>query len=158
MNRSALFIVPLLLAGCNVQAKHESDNNRDDKVTISGGENGNVSFDLPFAKGQVKLPASAMAHGNFDIDGVKMYPGATIDSFHVEANDGGSVVNIGFKAPASPDKVIGYFADEFRKKGVETSASGGGISGTSKDGDRFVINAQPSGGGTQGSIRIDGKE
>ena len=158
MNRSVLFLVPLILAGCNIQAKHENDNNRDGKVTISGGENGNVSFDLPFAKGQVKLPASAMAHGNFDIDGVKMYPGATINSFHVEANDGSSVVNIGFKAPASPDKVIAYFADEFRKKGVEASASGGSISGASKDGDRFVINVQPTDGGSQGTIRIDGKE
>ena len=155
MNRSALFLIPILLAGCNVQSKHDRDSA---DVKISGGENGNVSFDLPFAKGQVKLPASAMAKGNFDIDGVKMYPGATINSFHVEANDDKSVVNIGFRAPASPDKVIGYFADQFRKKGVDASASGNAISGTSEDGDKFVIKAEPNGDGSVGTVRIDGRE
>jgi len=158
VNRSALILVPLLLAGCNIQAKHDRADANNDNVNISGGEDGNVSFDLPFVKGQVKLPASAMARSDFDIDGVKMYPGATINSFHVEATDGSSQVELGFKAPDAADKVRAYFVDGFREKGVDATASGNGISGTSKDGDKFVIDIAPAGSGSQGTIRINGKE
>lgn len=149
-------ILSILLAGCNVHAKHDNDN--DDNVTISGGEGGNLSFDLPFAKGQIKLPEGAFHGGDFDIDGVKMYPGGTVTGFQVFAADKGSTVNIAFKAPAPPEKVRAYFLDEFKKKGVTASAAGDAVSGKSKDGDTFQIHVRPVGGGSQGTIDIQDKD
>ncbi|MES2120675.1 MAG: hypothetical protein V4513_08885 [Pseudomonadota bacterium] len=147
-------ILSILLAGCNVQAKHDNDNDSDENVTISGGEGGNLSFDLPFAKGQIKLPDGAFKGGDFDIDGVKMYPGGTVTGFNVVAADRGSTVNIAFKAPAPPEKVRAYFVEEFKKKGVTASAAGDAVSGKSKDGDTFKIRVQPVGGGSQGTVDI----
>jgi hypothetical protein len=153
MKIAVIMIAAAAVAACNVQPKHDRDQG-DDKVTINGGENGKLSFDLPFAKGELKLPEGAMHGGDFDIDGVKMYPGANITGFNVFAKDKGSTVNIAFKAPAPPEKVRSYFLDEFKKKGIEANASGDGVSGTSKDGSAFEIHVQPNGGGSQGSVRI----
>ena len=145
----------LVLAGCNVQAKHDNDNDGNETVRISASDaDGNFSFDVPFAKGEVKLPGGAIHGGDIDIDGVKMYPGATVTGLNVNAADKNSVVNIGFKAPAPPQKVREYYIDEFKKRGVEASASGDGVSGKSKDGDQFEIHVQPLGGGSQGSVTI----
>ncbi|MEO7276423.1 MAG: hypothetical protein ABIW33_00165 [Sphingomicrobium sp.] len=156
----AALLVCFALAGCNVQAKHDGDNdgNGNETVNISGGADGKLSFDLPFAKGQLKLPKGAMAHGNFDIDGVKMYPGATVTGFNVNAADKGSVVDIAFKAPAPPEQVRAYFLDQFKKKGVTASASGDAVSGISDDGSPFTIRVQPDGGGSQGMVEIHDKD
>lgn len=151
----ALLAASAALAGCNVHAKHDNDNDGNETVKISGGSDGNVSFDLPFMKGQVKLPEGAMHSGDFDIDGVKMYPGATINGFNVNASNNVSVVNLGFKAPASADKVRAYFVDQFKQKGVEARASGDGVTGKSKDGSPFEIHVSDSGSGSQGTIRIE---
>ena len=160
MKFAAILMLGAALAGCNVQAKHHNDNDRnDDNVTISSEADGNVSFDLPFMKGQVKLPEGAMAHGDVDIDGVKLYPGTKLTSFHVEAREGeNSVVNMEFKAPATPDKVRAYLIEEFGKKGVKAAASGDAITGTSKDGSPFEIHVQPDGAGSQGTIRLEDKD
>lgn len=158
MRFAVVLIAGLAIAGCHVQTKDRHSSDSDDNVTISGADNGSVSFDVPFAKGQVNLPANAMAHGNFDIDGVKLYPGSTMHGFHVEATNGQSQVNMAFTAPASSEKVRDYFVDQFRKNGVEASASGNAITGKSKDGNQFEIGLQPAQNGTEGTIRIDGDD
>ena len=50
-----LALLPLV-AGCNVHTKSPDGDN--DNVSIHSDQGGNVSFDLPFAKGQVKLPST----------------------------------------------------------------------------------------------------
>ncbi len=153
MKIAAMLMLAGSLAACNVQAKHDGDKG-DGNVAINGSEDGKLSFDLPFAKGEIKLPEGAMHSGDFDIDGVKMYPGGSITGFNVFAKDKGADVNIAFKAPAPPEKVRAYFIDQFKQKGVQASASGDAVSGTSKDGSPFEIHVQPNGGGSQGSVKI----
>ena len=144
----------LVLAGCNVQAKHDNDKNETVRISASDAD-GNVSFDLPFAKGEVKLPDGAVIHGSdVDIDGVKLYPGASVTGFNIDAKDKNSVVSIAFKTPAPADKVRAYFLDEFKKKGVTASASGDAVSGTSKDGSPFQIQVTGTGNESQGTIRL----
>src|SRR4051794_18620824 len=154
--RIAAFLILLpLIAGCNVHSKNPAAG--DDKVTINAAENGEVTFNLPFASGQVKLPEGALGHGDFDIDGVKMIPGATITGFNLEAGDKGGTVNFAFKAPGSQETVRAYFADQFRQKGVNASVEGTSVSGKTRDGDPFVIRVEPAGTGSQGSIAIQSK-
>src|SRR6058998_2079542 len=101
MNRLALLILVPLLGGCNVHSK--SPANGDENVAINADEGGNVAFNLPFVKGQVKVPSGFMHNGDFDIDGVKLMPGSQVTGFSVFAKDNGSTVNMAFTAPASPD-------------------------------------------------------
>lgn len=152
MRRSVLLILVPLVAGCNVHSKNPADGG--ENVTINASENGQVTFNLPFASGQVKLPEGTMKNGEFDIDGVKMMPGGTISGFSVFAGDKGATVNLAFKAPASPDDVRAYFLGQFKAKGVAASASGDSVSGKTKDGNPFVIRVQPAAQGSEGSIQI----
>ena len=72
MNRSALLLLVPLLAACNVHSKNPADG--DENVSIHADDSGHVSFNLPIAQGQVKLPEGMMNHGDVDIDGVKLMP------------------------------------------------------------------------------------
>lgn len=152
MRLVALLMFVPLVAGCNVDTKNPADG--DENVSIKADENGQVTYNLPFASGQVKLPEGAMGHGDFDIDGVKMIPGATITGFSLDAGDKGGTVHFAFKAPASPDNVRAYFVDQFKAKGVAASATGNAVSGKTKDGDPFVIDVAPAPQGSTGTITI----
>jgi len=152
MRSFALLILVPLMAGCNVQPKNPA--NGDENVTIAAAENGQVTYNLPFASGQVKLPEGTMSHGDLDIDGVKMIPGATITGFNLDAGDKGGTVHFSFKAPGSADSVRTYFVDQFKAKGVEAAAAGNTVSGKTKDGNPFVIAIDPAAQGSQGTITI----
>ena len=151
----ALLALPLL-AGCNVHSKNPAEG--DENVTIQADETGNIAFNLPFAQGQVKVPSGFMHNGNVDIDGVKLPPGSSVTGFSVFARDKGSLVNMSFTAPGSPDQVRSYFVGEFRKQGVEASLSGDSIAGKSKDGSPFTIAVSPGPNGSQGKIEIQDKD
>jgi len=152
MRSQALLLLVPLVAACNVDTKYPT--NGDENVTINAAGNGQVTFNLPFASGQVKLPEGMMENGEFDIDGVKMIPGGTMSGFNVDAGDKGATVHLAFKAPASPENVRSYFLDQFKAKGVTASASGTAVSGTTKDGDPFVIDVAPAAQGSTGTITI----
>ena len=102
MNRSALFLLVPLLAGCNVHSKHSADG--DENVVINADDSGHIAFNVPFAQGQVKVPGAMMHSGDFDIDGVKLIPGSSVTGFNLNAGDHGSTVNIAFSAPVPPDQ------------------------------------------------------
>lgn len=156
MTRLALL---LLVPAISLAACHVSRNDADaDNVTMKADSSGNVSFNLPFAKGDVKLPAGAIQGSNFDIDGVKMMPGATMHGFNMNAGNHGATVNLAFDAPAAPDQVRAYFLDQFKQKGVEAGQSGNAITGKTHDGDQFTIDVQPAGQGSTGTIAIQSKD
>jgi hypothetical protein len=157
MNRSALLLLVPLLAGCNVHSKNPASDDSDN-VTIQADEGGNVAFNLPFVKGQVKVPSGFMHNGDFDIDGVKLMPGSRVTGFSVFAADKGSTVNMSFTAPASPNDVRSYFVDQFKQKGVEAALAGDSVTGKSKDGDPFTIQVGPAANGSQGKIVIQDKD
>ena len=54
------------LGGCHVSGQDRSADN----MSLNADDSGQVSFNLPFAKGNVKLPQGAFHNGQFDIDGV----------------------------------------------------------------------------------------
>ena len=152
MRSLALLMLVPFVAGCNVDTKNPA--NGDENVTINAAENGQVTFNVPFASGQVKLPEGMMGHGDFDIEGVKMIPGATITGFNLDAGEKGGTVHFAFKAPTPAENVRAYFIEQFKAKGVEAVANGNAVSGKTKDGDPFVINVEPAGQGSQGTITV----
>jgi hypothetical protein len=146
----------MLLGGCNVHSKNPA--NVDGNVTIKADDSGKIAFNLPIVEGQVKVPSSFMHDGNFDIDGVKLMPGSSVTGFSVFARDNGSIVNMAFTAPASPDDVRAYFVDGFKKQGVEAAIAGDSVTGKTKDGNPFTIQIASAESGSKGSIVIQSKD
>lgn len=157
MNRTALLLSLPLLAACNVETRNPAKG--DDKVTINADANGQVAFDLPFAKGKMKLPEGMMHNGDVDIDGVKLMPGSKVTGFSVMAGEGKeSMVNIGYSAPKPPAEVKSYFANEFARKGAQTTVTGDSVSARMKDGDDVSITIGAEGSGSKGMIAIRSKD
>lgn len=157
MNRSAFVLIAVpLLAGCHVHYSNPADS--DENVSINADEGGNISFNLPIAQGQVKVPGGFMHNGNVDIDGVKLPPGSSVTGFNMDAHGQGATVNMSFTATPSPDEVRSYFVDQFKKQGVEAAIAGDSVTGKSKDGSDFTIQVSQAGGGSQGKIVIQSKD
>ena len=156
MKHPLLLMLVASLAGCDVHSKNSAS--VDEPVTINADEGGNVAFNLPFVKGQVKVPSGFMHNGDFDIDGVKLMPGSQVTGFSVFAADKGSTVNMAFTAPAAPDQVRSYFVDEFKKQGVEAALASDSVTGKTKDGSPFTIKVAPVESGSKGTIVIQSKD
>ena len=84
MRYSALLMLLPLLAACDVHSKNPVD--ADDNVTIQADNSGHVAFNLPFAEGQVKVPAGMWHGGDVDLDGVKLMPGSSVTGFRWKDN------------------------------------------------------------------------
>ena len=156
MNRSALLLLVPLLAGCDVNAKNPAG--REENVSIHADDSGHIAFNLPIAEGQVKVPATMMHNGNFDIDGVKLMPGSSVTGFNLDAGHDGATVDMNFTAPASPDQVRSYFMNQFREQGVQVALTGETVTGKSKDGTPFIIHVTPAPNGSNGVIAIQSKD
>ena len=156
MNRFALLLVVPALAGCNVHSKIPGGG--DENVSIHADDSGHIAFNLPIAEGAVKVPATMMHNGNFDIDGVKLMPGSSVTGFNLEAHDDGATVDMSFTAPAPPDQVRSYFVDQFHKQDVKAALAGETVTGKSKDGSPFTIYVSPGPGGSKGVIAIQAKD
>ena len=156
MNRPAVLALLPLLAACNIHSKTPRD--ADDNVSIHADQTGHVSFNLPIAQGQIKLPASFMDHGNLDIDGVHLMPGSSVTGFNLDAAHDQSTIDMSFTAPAAPNEVRSYFVDQFRKQGVQASVAGGSVTGKTSDGSPFTIDVGPAPNGSQGKIVIQSKD
>ena len=153
MTRAAFLLLLPLLAACDIHANRQHRD--DDSVSIRSDASGNVSYDLPFAKGQVKLPEGFMHDGDVDIDGVKLMPGSKMTGFNLDSQNDVSNVELAFTSPAPPEQVRAYYIDQFKQKGVEASLSGDTVTGKSKDGKPFRIEISPVGDGSQGKLVVE---
>ncbi|WP_338504594.1 hypothetical protein V6R86_11255 [Sphingomonas kaistensis] len=154
MNKIVALTPLLLLAACKAEVREPAAG--DETVQMRADADGRVAFNLPFAKGEIKLPTGIMSNANFDIDGVKMMPGATLTGFNLDAGDGKpGKVNFTFTAPASPAEVQTYFIDQFKAQGIEAALAADALQGKTKDGATFVMRFAPQGSGTSGTILLD---
>jgi len=130
------------------------------KVEISAdGKSGNVGVKVPGFDANIRLPKKLLDDSNFDIDGVKLYPGSTVETVNVTANDQNGKhaadVRIGFSSPAEPAKVSGWFKEQFAKQSITVSGDASTLSGKTKDGDAFTIElASAEAGKTKGTVSI----
>ena len=120
------------------------------KIRI-GGEGAAINIDVPDF---VDLDVAS----DFDIDGVKLYPGSTVTKVDVDANDKNgadkATVKLGFTSPAAPAKAAEWLASEFAKKGVTVTRSGDTLAGKDKDGADFTIKFAPDGANAKGEVVI----
>lgn len=146
-------------SGTNINVAAKGDKGEDIRITADG-DTGKVSVNLPGFDANVRLPKVMLKDSNFDLDGVKLYPGATVSSINIQANktgvsDGGRVQII-FSAPAERGAVREWFAKSFAEKAVEAKVSGESLVGKTKDGTPFTMNfASGKGGTTTGTIVLE---
>lgn len=167
--RFAFLIPPMLLLGACGHAEDKSDKaeitvNADGdggNVRITAGKDGGkVSIDGDHGSMSFKLPdfANIDVDSDFDIDGVKLYPGSKIASLDVNASDKGGAdkarVRLGFTSPAAPAKAADWMAGEFAKKNIQVQRAGDTLRGTDKDGADFTISFEPAGETSKGEVRI----
>lgn len=157
MKASALIGLAMpMVAACDIEGKSPAQ--EDSKVAIDADSRGKVAFDLPFAKGELKLPEGMMSSGEVDIDGVKLVPGSKVTGFSVRADEGRDpMVTIGFSAPRPPAEVRSYFASEFAKAGATAATDGSQVTARTRDGDDVAIAVAPDGSGAKGTIVIRSK-
>jgi hypothetical protein len=120
------------------------------KVKI-GGDGVDIDIDVPdFVDFDVT--------GDFDIDGVKLYPGSRVTSVNVDATDRNgadkAVVKLGFTSPAAPAKAADWMAGEFARQGVRISRTADTLAGKDKDGADFTIKFGPDGANSKGEVLI----
>jgi hypothetical protein len=130
------------------------------KVAIKAdGESGKVSLNVPGFDANVRLPKALLDDSNFDIDGVKLYPGSKVDTVDIKADEasgkGRADVRIGFSSPAEPAKVAAWFKEQFGKQSIEVGGDADTLNGKSENGDAFSIELTAADGGrTAGTVSI----
>lgn len=147
----------LSLAACSVGG------NDNGMVTVSANsQDGNVSVRVPGVSIDTKLPKGMLTKGDFDIDGVKLFPGSKIQTMDVNAGakaGADAVVDITFSAPAGVDAVRKHFTDGFAREEVATKLYDGSITGKTSDGNDFAIDFVPVGASeTMGHVTIKSRD
>ncbi len=147
--------------GTSVSINAKSDDG-DDVQIKADGETGKVAVKIPGFEGKMTLPKMMLDHSNFDIDGVKLYPGSKVTNVNVNANDSGdhdsAKVNVTFTSPADPAKVAAYFRQAFADEDIKVAGNDASLAGTTSDGNPFTIALTPGvAGQTAGTVAIDAK-
>lgn len=117
---------------------------------------GNVAISVPGFDAKVRVPTGIMGHGDFDIDGVKLYPESKLTTFKFNVDDSDtrgqkverSVIKMGFRAPADVSSVTSWYKAQFAAKSLNITQLATGISGKTRDGGDFLIALAPGASGT----------
>jgi len=159
---------PLLLAGLalSIAACNRSDEGTSVTINADGGnvmgaidgETGEMKIDIPGLKGAVTLPKIKLDSGNFDLNGVRLYPGSSITNVSVtgDGKEAGGL-RVRFASPATPDVVRGWFAERLAKVGYRVTADGANLVGTTDENKPFRLELAPDGAGkASGTVVIGG--
>lgn len=166
------FLIPpmMLLAACGSEEKKSGDGT---EISINAdGDSGGVKINTGKDGGNIKIDGEDGTainidvpdfvdldiESDFDIDGVKLYPGSKVTKVDVNATDRNgaekATVKLGFTSPAAPAKAADWMAGEFAKKGVKVTRTGDTLAGKDKDGADFRINFVPDGANAKGEVVI----
>ena len=150
--RIALLLLALPLAACNgagtnISIDARSDGEGNSAVTI---DNGVLAIKGEGFQGSFRVPKVDVDAADFNVNGVKLYPGSKISDFHLNAQDkagGGDdgKVAIRFESPASLATVQTWFRERMTRQGFKFSDKGNGFTGTTDDGDPFTLDLSAEG-------------
>jgi hypothetical protein len=156
LRRLILAGLALCATACNKSDEATSVSINADGGNVLGvidGETGEMKIDVPGFRGAVTLPKIRLDSGDFDLNGVKLYPGSSIGG--VDVTDKG--LRVRFASPAGPDIVRGWFLDRLGKVGYRVTREGANLVGTTDEGKAFRMELAPAGAGkATGTILIGG--
>ncbi|RHW18978.1 hypothetical protein D1610_02260 [Sphingomonas gilva] len=131
-------------------------------ATIStDGNSGAMKIDLPGFKADIAMPKLKLDAGDFEMNGVNLYPGSTITSLNIadggNEGEGSGGVTVRFAAPAAADVVRNWFGEQLQQAGFKLTAAGNALSGTTDEGKPFRMELSPNGAAaSDGTITIGG--
>lgn len=153
-----------LLAGCGGDDTGTSisikGNDSEGKPAVASvdGKSGQVKIDVPGFEANIKLPKVQLDADNFDIGGVKLYPGSNVTSMNIDAAEKGKVgdaVTIAFDSPADAATVKAWFLEKMKAESFTVAEAATGLSGKTDDGDAFTLTLTPGATGhSNGTINI----
>ena len=150
----------LLLAGCGdgpgtAISITGNDSDSGGGFAATATKSGEIAIKAPGFSGNMKLPAIKLDASNFDLNGVKLPPGSSIDTLDIGARNGAEGLTVRFSSPISPAAVHDWFAPKLQAAGFKLADSGSGLTGTTEDGKPFRLTLNPSGGdASTGEITI----
>lgn len=157
---AAAAVALLPLAACNRPDRGTSITiNSTDGNSVASVDGGTGQFKLavPGFEGKIALPKMKLDAGDFDLNGVHLYPGSTIDNVDIAAGKQGAGkqgnVRIAFTSPASPDTVRDWFGERLGKAGFTLHRDGRGLAGSTDEAKPFRLDlADHAGGKATGTI------
>ena len=140
------------------------DKPEEPKAKSSASASASISGNQPGMKIEVINPDINLKGDDFNIDGVKLYPGSTITKMNVETTSDTSkgegkgkksTVKVGFNSAANAKVVADWFDTEMKKAKFTTARSGYDISGQTPSGQQFILKIGDVGGGkSSGTVEI----
>lgn len=172
MNRNALIALPLFaalaLTACNKKPTGEETQvsvnvESDGGTTTASSADGKVRINAPGMNLEVDNPGINLKSDDFDIDGVKLYPGSAIKTMNVDAVDKAgkkdASVKVGFESPTDAKTLADWFEAEMKKEKFTLTRSGYTLKGTTDDGHPFTLTIADLGGGkASGTVVITDKD
>ncbi len=143
----------LALSACNRSDEGTTVSINADGGNVLGainGETGEMKIDVPGFQGSVKLPKIKIDTSNFDLNGVRLYPGSSIKTLNIVGNekngkDAGSGLRVAFSSPATPAIVRDWFAQRLGKVGYQVHPEGANLIGTTDENKPFRLELAPEG-------------
>jgi len=150
----------LALSACDRSGEGTSVSINADGGNVLGainGETGEMKIDVPGFQGSVKLPKIKIDTGDFDLNGVRLYPGSSIKNLNIVGNDKNGGLRVAFASPATPTTVRDWFAQRLGKVGYQVHAEGPNLIGTTDENKPFRLELAPDGADrATGTIVISG--
>lgn len=157
-------ILPLAatLAACGGEGEGTSISIQGDNgsVTAQADKDGKVSVKAPGFEGSIKLPKFSIGAENFEIDGVKLYPGATISSLNIDDRQDGTDrggVKVSFDAPAEATRVRDWFREQMEGAGFTVTGNRDELTGKTKSGSPYTLKIDNTGEAkSRGTLTVSG--
>ena len=162
MRRPVLLLALLSLAACDRPEEGTSISLNAEGGDVLGaidGKTGELKVDLPGFQGSLKLPKLKLDANDVDLNGVKLYPGSTIDGIDIvgDGQGSGGGVRLGFTSPAAAAAVRDWLGERLGKAGFALRREGDGLIGTTDEGKPFRLELRSGGEGrSTGVIMLGG--
>lgn len=161
-----MFVLPLL-AACSVKSDDdkakvsvngiEIDANGDKALVSIGGEKG-LKIDTDGFKAAVEIPGMELGGKDFDIDGMKLYPGSSVKGMTINATGKGDTkrgtVKVSFTSPAAPDAVLVHAAAEAKREGYAATRDGVSLTGNDGKDKSIEVRVAGAGSGSTGTLTL----
>lgn len=154
--------VAAALAACGGDGEGTSISIQGDNgsVTAEADKDGKVSVKAPGFEGSIKLPRFNIGAENFEVDGVKLYPGATVSSLNIDDRQDGTKsggVNVTFDAPAEATRVRDWFREQMEGAGFTVTGNRDELTGKTKSGSPYTLKIDGTGEAkSRGTLTVSG--
>lgn len=157
-----VLVVAAALAACGGDGEGTSISIEGDNgsVTAQADKDGKVSVKAPGFEGSIKLPKFNISAENFEIDGVKLYPGATVSSLNIDDRQDGTKsggVKVTFDAPAEATRVRDWFREQMEGAGFTVTGNRDELTGKTKSGSPYTLKIDGTGDAkSRGTLTVSG--